>query len=70
MSGIRGPLKNILAYTDNQVVFCEFNSDTYSFIFDAWASIAFNDHVVNLIYCMTTNWAIEPHCGLHGLHDL
>lgn len=63
-------MKNILAYTDSQVVLCEFNSDTYSSIFHAWASIASNDHVVILIYCITTNLAIEPHCGLHGSHDL
>ncbi|XP_015397036.1 glyceraldehyde-3-phosphate dehydrogenase-like [Panthera tigris] len=45
-----GPLKDILAYAEDQVVSCEFNSDTYSSSFDVWTSIALNDNVVKLIY--------------------
>ncbi|CAF2155758.1 unnamed protein product [Rotaria magnacalcarata] len=44
-----GPLKNILAYTDDEVVSTDFIGDTYSSIFDAKAGISLNDNFVKLL---------------------
>jgi glyceraldehyde 3-phosphate dehydrogenase len=44
-----GPLKGILFYTEDEVVSTDFNTSSYSSVFDAKAGIALNDHFVKLV---------------------
>lgn len=58
---LEGPLKDILAYTEDQVVSYKFNSDTYSSTFDVWASIALKGHVVKLIHLYDNKFDYRNH---------
>ena len=44
-----GPLKGILEYTEDQVVSSDFDSTSYSSIFDAGAGISLNKNFVKLV---------------------
>jgi len=51
-----GPLKGILAYTDDEVVSSDFITCSYSSIFDAKAGIALNDNFLKLISWYDNEW--------------
>merc|ERR1711916_204028 len=49
MKAAEGPMKGVLAYTEEDVVSMDFRGDPHSSIFDAKAGIALNDNFVKLI---------------------
>jgi glyceraldehyde 3-phosphate dehydrogenase len=55
-SAADGPLKGILAYTDEDVVSTDFISDPHSSIFDAKAGIALDDNFVKLVSWYDNEW--------------
>ena len=56
-----GPLNDILGYTKDQVVSCDFNSDSHSFTIRTGADSTLNDHSVKLI-SWYDNLAIATGC--------
>lgn len=51
-----GPMKGIIAYTEDEVVSSDFISDSHTSIFDAKAGISLNDNFVKLISWYDNEW--------------
>jgi len=51
-----GPMKGVLAYTDEEVVSTDFIGDPHSSIFDAKAGIALDDNFVKLVSWYDNEW--------------
>jgi glyceraldehyde 3-phosphate dehydrogenase len=51
-----GPLKGVLAYTDEEVVSSDFIGDAHTSIFDAKAGIALDDNFVKLVSWYDNEW--------------
>ncbi|HEX3470676.1 MAG TPA: type I glyceraldehyde-3-phosphate dehydrogenase [Silvibacterium sp.] len=51
-----GPMKDIIAYTEDDVVSTDIIGESYSCVFDAKAGIALNDHFVKLIAWYDNEW--------------
>lgn len=51
-----GPMKGILAYTEDEVVSADFISDPHTSIFDAKAGISLNDNFVKLVSWYDNEW--------------
>ncbi|PNY28520.1 Glyceraldehyde-3-phosphate dehydrogenase [Tolypocladium capitatum] len=51
-----GPLKGILAYTEDDIVSSDMNGNTHSSIFDAKAGISLNDHFAKLVSWYDNEW--------------
>jgi len=51
-----GPLKGILAYTEDEIVSTDLNGDTHSSIFDAKAGIALNKNFIKLVSWYDNEW--------------
>jgi len=63
-----GPLKGIIAYTEDEVVSSDFIGDSHSCIFDAGSGIALNDHFVKLIAWYDNEWGYSNRLVDLALH--
>ena len=57
-----GPLKGILAYTEDQVVSSDFIHDSHSSIFDAGSGIGLNDTFFKLVSWYDNEWGYSCRC--------
>ncbi len=57
-----GPLKGILAYTEDEVVSTDFTHDTNSSIFDAGSGIALNSTFFKLVSWYDNEWGYSNRC--------
>ncbi|ERF69538.1 Glyceraldehyde-3-phosphate dehydrogenase [Endocarpon pusillum Z07020] len=51
-----GPMKGIMAYSEDELVSSDLNGDDHSAIFDAKAGIALNDHFIKLVAWYDNEW--------------
>ncbi len=58
-----GPMKGILAYTEDAVVSTDFIGDSHSSIFDADAGMALNDTFVKLVSWYDNEWGYSCRCA-------
>jgi glyceraldehyde 3-phosphate dehydrogenase len=54
-----GPMKGIMAYTDEEVVSSDFRTDPHTSIFDAKAGISLNDNFVKLVAWYDNEWGFS-----------
>lgn len=57
-----GPLKNILAYTEDEVVSSDFIHDSHSSIFDASSGIELNDQFFKIVCWYDNEWGYSNRC--------
>jgi glyceraldehyde 3-phosphate dehydrogenase len=57
-----GPLKGILAYSEDELVSSDLNGDNNSSIFDAKAGISLNPHFVKLVSWYDNEWGYSRRC--------
>ena len=61
-----GPLKGILGYTEDEVVSSDFNTSSYSSVFDAKAGISLNNNFVKLV-SWWAKWTSNALCITWGI---
>ena len=54
-----GPMKGVLAYTDEEVVSTDFRGDWHTSIFDSTASLALTDDFVKLLAWYDNEWGFS-----------
>lgn len=57
-----GPLKGVLAYTEDDIVSSDLNGDNNSSIFDAKAGIALNPNFIKLVSWYDNEWGYSRRC--------
>ena len=62
-ASLNGPLKGILAYTDEEVASSDFIHDAHSSIFDAGSGIELNDKFFKLVSWYDNEWGYSCRCA-------